>query len=459
MRLKKRYNLGKSMFALPTMALILLSVGSLSQSGQIFLDAEAAPSNFAVSKVTASGYESESTNVPANTIDNKIETRWSNLGVGSWISFDLGKTQTVSHLDIAWFRGDIRTTDFVISVSTDGSSFSRALSAESSGDTDEFERYDFSDRNARYVRITVNGNTQNEWASISEVDIYGSSTTTGSGGSDGSTGSASSDKFGIKKLNPTVPNGREWFSTWDNGIKRDVLNGDKYDTEFRPSGTRTKMYVTGDSDGSLEVRGDWPRFNIIDPERSKMWRNVEVTYYVKLVSQNQGRDDKGIAAEVREGDYGPSPDGYDRGYSYNHGLRYNGRVFFQKEVADHCLYTSGIKTVYPWDTSNDSFPTNKWLGFKYVVRNADGGKSVNMVLYVDKTNGANGGTWEKLIEYTDSGGWKASLSMDCIGKNLVPKRPLDWVINNATYDVRFRSDYANPVMWKDASIREIASLP
>ena len=461
MKQENKYNkLSKSMLALTAMALVLLSAGVLSQPGQILV-AEAAAGELTVSKVTAIGYESGSTNVPTNAIDNNLNTRWSNFGKGSWITFDLAKIQKISHVDVAWFRGDIRVTNFAISASTDGASFRQVLSADSSGETDELERFDFSDRDARYVRITVNGNTQNDWASISEVNIYGASETSpGSGGSgDGGSSSESVDKFGITKLNPTIANGREWFSKWDNGIKRDVISGDKYDPEFRPSGTRTKMYVTGDADGSLEVRGDWPRFNVIDPAKSKTWRNVEVTYYVKLISQNQGSDDKGIAAEVRDGDFGPYPDGYDLGYSYNHGLRYNGRVFFQKEVADHCLYTSGIKTVRPWDTSNGAFPTNKWLGFKYIVRNMDGGESVKMELYVDKTNGANGGTWEKLIEYTDDGGWNASPTMDCVSKNLVPKRPLDWVINNATYDVRFRSDYANPVMWKDVSIREVAPLP
>ena len=33
-------------------------------------------------------------NVPANTIDNNLNTRWSNFGIGSWIRADLGSQKT-----------------------------------------------------------------------------------------------------------------------------------------------------------------------------------------------------------------------------------------------------------------------------------------------------------------------------------------------------------------------------
>src|SRR5262249_45414856 len=35
------------------------------------------------------------------------------------------------------------------------------------------ETYDFADTTARYVRITVNGNTLNQWASITELRVQG----------------------------------------------------------------------------------------------------------------------------------------------------------------------------------------------------------------------------------------------------------------------------------------------
>ena len=43
--------------------------------------------------------------------------------------------------------------------------------AIASGTTTSPERYDFADIEARYVKITINGNNQNEWASIAEIGI------------------------------------------------------------------------------------------------------------------------------------------------------------------------------------------------------------------------------------------------------------------------------------------------
>ena len=47
------------------------------------------------------------------------------------------------------------------------------LLAKSSGTTLNSEKYTIPATNARYVRVTVNGNTVNTWASITELDIFG----------------------------------------------------------------------------------------------------------------------------------------------------------------------------------------------------------------------------------------------------------------------------------------------
>ncbi len=124
-----------------------------------------------VSKVTAKG--NEEGNVPGNIIDGKLNTRWSNEGAGSWINIDLGKLANVCHVDIAWYKGDARKNTFAISHSTDAKSYSQVFSGKSSGTTTSFERYDFNDVTTRHIRVTVNGNTQNNWASITEIRVYG----------------------------------------------------------------------------------------------------------------------------------------------------------------------------------------------------------------------------------------------------------------------------------------------
>ena len=126
--------------------------------------------NLPPSAVTGSGTDG---NVPSNAIDNKLSTRWSNLGIGSYITLDLGSKKVICNVDIAWHAGNARTNNFVVSVSDDGTTFKPVFIGKSSGTTLQEERYEFADSVGRYLRITVNGNSANNWASITELDAHG----------------------------------------------------------------------------------------------------------------------------------------------------------------------------------------------------------------------------------------------------------------------------------------------
>ncbi len=119
-----------------------------------------------VTSVTAIGNDG---NIPSDVIDNNLNTRWSNLGSGSWIQLDLGSMKSICSVDVNWYRGDIRQNNFVISVSNDGITFTNKFSGTSNLGTTA-EKYSLpAGTEGRYVRITVNGNTENEWASINEI--------------------------------------------------------------------------------------------------------------------------------------------------------------------------------------------------------------------------------------------------------------------------------------------------
>jgi unsaturated chondroitin disaccharide hydrolase len=126
--------------------------------------------NLPVAAVTASAHDG---NVPQNTLDNNLNTRWSAQGDGQWIRFDLGATKTVSQLAAAWYLGNTRTAQFDVQTSSTGTTWTTRFTGVSSGTTTQSERYDFPDVAARYVRILGHGNSQNTWNSITEVDIYG----------------------------------------------------------------------------------------------------------------------------------------------------------------------------------------------------------------------------------------------------------------------------------------------
>lgn len=122
--------------------------------------------------VTASAHDG---NVPANVTDGDLGTRWSALGRGSWIQLDLGASTTICRTAIAWYRGDVRRNRFRISVSEDGRNFRQVYAGESSGSTTSPEPQTFTSRAGRYVRVTVDGNTANDWASILEIQVFGGS--------------------------------------------------------------------------------------------------------------------------------------------------------------------------------------------------------------------------------------------------------------------------------------------
>ncbi|MFH9821472.1 discoidin domain-containing protein [Streptomyces sp. NPDC017230] len=121
-------------------------------------------------------------NVPANTLDNDLSTRWSAEGDGAWTRYDLGSAQTVGSVSVAWHQEDSRRSTFDVQLSADGSSWKTVLERKtSSGGTREQQRFGFADASARYVRIVGHGNTVNDWTSITETDIHGAD---GSGGGD-----------------------------------------------------------------------------------------------------------------------------------------------------------------------------------------------------------------------------------------------------------------------------------
>ncbi|MEF3306437.1 CBM96 family carbohydrate-binding protein [Paenibacillus sp. GYB003] len=131
--------------------------------------ARAGQAGLPIATVTASGDDG---NIPANTLDDDLSTRWSALGDGQWIQYDLGSVRTVRSVSLAWYRGQERTASFDIELSNDGSSWTNVFSGSSSGLSDELENYDIGERSARYVKIVGHGNSQSMFNSITETRVY-----------------------------------------------------------------------------------------------------------------------------------------------------------------------------------------------------------------------------------------------------------------------------------------------
>jgi F5/8 type C domain-containing protein/putative BNR repeat neuraminidase len=124
--------------------------------------------------VVASDFQER--NSPENTIDGDLGTRWSAFGDGQWIEYELSSATSVSHVEIAWYKGEKRKAEFEIQVSGDGSDWYQVYQGESNGTDLNLEPYEFEDIEARYIRIIGYGNKLNDWNSITEVALYTNTT-------------------------------------------------------------------------------------------------------------------------------------------------------------------------------------------------------------------------------------------------------------------------------------------
>ena len=134
--------------------------------------------NLMISDLISFGDDGEGEDaIETNILDNNLDSRWSVETIGSWIQADLGVNSVVCSVDIAWYKGNVRSHNFVISLSPDGNTYTNVYEGTSSGKTLSPETYTFKENTARYIKITLNGNNEigNEnWGAITEIDVNGS---------------------------------------------------------------------------------------------------------------------------------------------------------------------------------------------------------------------------------------------------------------------------------------------
>jgi hypothetical protein len=134
------------------------------------------------SRVSASTDDGD---VAGNAVDGDLATRWSGMGDGAWIQFDLGTSQKVSRVTIAVFHGDQRRNRFDLQVSSGDGMFRTVLAGlQTSGKTTAAETFDFPAQDARVVRYlghtaTLNAGGTSPWNSLTEVKAFAAAATTG----------------------------------------------------------------------------------------------------------------------------------------------------------------------------------------------------------------------------------------------------------------------------------------
>lgn len=361
------------------------------------------------------------TSFPAsNVLDNNLNTRWSNNGKGSWIQVDLGTSKNICSVNIAWYKGNERQNNLVISTSKDGTTFTKALTSKSSGTTLNLEKYSFPITNGRYVKVTVNGNTQNDYASITEIksSIQNSAPTTPPSTGNGGTGDNTGASDGVKMIYPTLSGGETWFfnptnpedGQFDKNGAEISKNSDG-SWRLQPGTTRMLTFTKSSGLPSDEVRSSLPTYDYSRLAQTGYfykptdWKNVEITIYVKVLSASGGGDEISLVSRsVRHSNNVHEGCG---GSSYHNNIDFtNGKFKFKKEMW-HVNYD-----IKPYSGITIGSTMDKWIGFKGVVYNLPDG-SVKLESYVDKDNNNN---WQKATEMVDKANWGDDMT-HCNGKS------------------------------------------
>lgn len=214
------------------------------------------------------------------------------------------------------------------------------------------------------------------------------------------------DVFGIAKLHPDAPGGRVWVSSWHRTPARTITHRqfDPHDCECEIRGVAPVVAIDGA--GLARVSGADPRVYVYDRAKP-MWGNVEVTVYARRVAEptpdavHQGFI---VGARSEHQDYEKShPEPHaERGTAYYGRVMYaSGHADFKKELGHPCYTSARGRQVPGWEAG---VPRDAWVGLKFVVRDTATG-DVHLELFRDLTDGAGGGTWERLTHTTDAGGW------------------------------------------------------
>ncbi len=263
------------------------------------------------------------------------------------------------------------------------------------------------------------------------------------------------DTFGTRKLHPTAPGGRTWAARW--GAPSRTLREaqqDPYDPELQTRGANLTVTIPGD--GRARLSGETVRIYLGAPDRT--WLNTELTVYAMRVSEwHDAPTSTGFEFQFRTGDGHQSErettgGGLDRhclGHAYGASLRFDGRVILEKELK-HPHYSPQVDRRH-WGEQGP--PRNTWLGLKVLVYNLPGGR-VAQEIWLDLTDGRDGGTWRKVHEHVDAGGWSINprVAATC-------GIPADHRITTPQPFIILRNDKVREQWLKKLTVREITPPP
>ena len=269
---------------------------------------------------------------------------------------------------------------------------------------------------------------------------------------------AATDRFGVTQLYPTASGGKEWVSKWDNGVARSFAGVDPQDAWFDAAHGSAQYSIDGK--GLFKITGSTPRMYIHDPAKVNEWHDVEATVYAMRVADDS-TPYAGIVNVTRSnhGTTGPELSNLCDTRGYGARVRYDGTVDFDKETSHPNATAVNSKPLF-----TGGLPKNKWIGYKHVTYDMANGHVMNEV-YVDLTDGLNGGTWQKVNSFEDTGSnmgvgavaCKSGISPTVILTNSDARPGSESGKPNITVYWRSTNVGTNGLVYKKMSVREITA--
>jgi len=266
-----------------------------------------------------------------------------------------------------------------------------------------------------------------------------------------SSSSSSTDKFGIKKLYPSV--GLEWFSNWNNGHSRSLNENDtdKYDSRFKwlCGNPNVQLYIDGNGKAIVKNLTTSARLFVTGP-----WTNTEITTYIKIPDNGKMSD-----IQLRSRSNHEKPCGFG---DYLFKWQTDKKKASVEVEPLHPIYQRHLAEV----DLPKGIPKGKYSGFKQVTRTIRGNNNkVKVEGYVNYSYD-NQNSWTKNTEFIFDGVnvpiktiyenerlacvGKGDLTADNLTKGCLYLKPGNWCW--------IRSDDVNKLIYKYFSIREIAPL-
>ena len=341
---------------------------------------EPAPVPIVALKIVKATATSDDGNIPSNVLDNSENTRWSADGIGQKLFLDLGAVYEVHGMDITWYQTYARIPKAAVQLDNDTTAIASFEATEQP--TTKLVFPSSPQSKAKVVTIICNGNNVNNWNSITMVKIYGRPLSSEPTPEPTPPTTDGLDSFGIKMLNPTITGGRTFFMP--------ALATSTVSSVKRVGNTEMVMHGQGSvtvGQTEYKISGSAPRLYVYSTDNNKLWNDLEITCYYNIVTKASAPSYAGMTIGARSIHH-LTNDPCDTYYSKH---AFDQRCYFQKELVHPTASSANISV------PKKPFDSNDWYGMKFILR------GTKLEQWRDETDGKDGGTWTKVIEFTDTG--------------------------------------------------------